>query len=62
MTFLPWNGGKPPVGNKDSVVIKLRSGLVVQTDRPHDWMWGRAPSPNPGEIVEYRILQESVAC
>lgn len=62
--FLPHTTTTCPVPANTPTTIKLRSGRIVETNRPQDWLWGRAPSINPGfanggEIVAYRTLEEA---
>lgn len=47
-----------PVPANTPTIIKLRSGRIIKTDKPQNWLWGRAPSPNPGEIIAYRTIEE----
>lgn len=54
-----WNGvGFCPVAPNTKTKIRFRNWHEVSTTRPQDWMWGRAPSQNIGEIVAYCIVQE----
>lgn len=49
-----------PVPPDTPTTIQLRSGRIIETNKPQHWLWGRAPGSNPGEIVAYRAADAAL--